>query len=103
MMKKFIAYMSLALVVYVAIYAIMLISLRMDSTDVSEFCDSLQNGMPVTAIQNAASGRQLISAFHEDENQRLLFVSRADNKDAVCQVLIQNEKLAEKKFVLRSF
>ncbi|MBT8438248.1 MAG: hypothetical protein HKP55_05700 [Gammaproteobacteria bacterium] len=104
-MKKFIAYMSLALVVYLLIYAIMLASLRMQSTAVSDFCGQLESGMSVAEIQAAATQQQLISAFHEDaENAlRLLFVSQADNKDAVCQIMIENDRLTQKKFVLSAF
>lgn len=104
-MKKFIAYMFLALVVYILIYAIMLASLRMQSADVSEFCDQLETGMPVSGIQAAAAQQQLISAFQkEDETpSRLLFVSQADNKDAVCQVMVEDGRLTQKKFVLQVF
>ena len=59
-MKKFIAYMSLALVVYLAIYAIMLLSLRTQSADVSEFCDQLETGMSVSEVQAKATHQQLI-------------------------------------------
>ena len=104
-MKKFIAYMSLALVVYILIYVIMLASLRMQSAEVSDFCEQLETGLSVSEIQSAATAKQLVSAFHEDtENPfRLLFVSQADNKDAVCQVKIENDRLIQKKFVLSAF
>lgn len=97
--------MSLALVVYLLIYAIMLASLRMQSAQVSEFCDQLEVGIPVAEIQATATKQQLVSAFHEeDENSlRLLFVSQPDNKDAVCQLKIENDKLTHKKFVLSAF
>jgi len=97
--------MSLALVVYLLIYAIMLVSLRMQSAQVSEFCDQLEAGMPVAEIQAAAAKQQLVSAFHEDaaNSLRLLFVSQGDNKDAVCQLMIENDKLTHKKFVLSAF
>ena len=104
-MKKFIAYMSLALVVYLAIYAIMLASLRMQSAVVSDFCEQLESGMSVAEIQTSATGQQLISAFHQDPESplRLLFVSQVDNKDAVCQIIIENDRLTQKKFVLQAF
>ncbi len=97
--------MSLALVVYLLIYAIMLVSLRMQSAQVSEFCDQLEVGTTVAEIQTAAAKQQLLSAFHEDDenSMRLLFVSQADNRDAVCQLMIENDRLVQKKFVLSAF
>ncbi len=104
-MKKFIAYMMLALVLYIAIYAVVLILLRSDSADVSEFCDQLQTGTPVSEIQKAATGHRLIFAFHDKQKagMRLLFVSLPENKDAVCQIGVENDRLAQKKFILRTF
>jgi len=104
-MKKFIAYMSLALVVYLAIYAVMLASLRMQSSQLSEFCEQLVVGASVAEIQTAAAKQQLLSAFPEDDQNsfRLLFVSQADNRDAVCQIKIEDDRLVQKKFVLSAF
>ena len=97
--------MSLALVVYLLIYAIMLASLRMQSAQVSEFCEQLESGLSVSEIQAVVAEQHLVSAFHEDDETslRLLFVSQADNKDAVCQLIIENDKLTQKKFVLSAF
>ncbi len=97
--------MFLALAVYIFIYLIMLVTLRMQSAAVSGFCDQLETGMPVSDIQASAVRQQLVSAFYQDDENaaRLLFVSEADNRDAVCQVKIEDERLIQKKFVLRVF
>jgi hypothetical protein len=104
-MKKFLSYMILATVIYVLIYAILLGSLRMQSAHISDYCENVQNGETVPEILARAKGKDLISAFQDvaENNIRILFVSEPDNKDAVCKIMIENEVVTQKKFVLSVF
>jgi hypothetical protein len=104
-MKKLIAYMILATVVYLLIYALLLGALRMQSADISDYCESVQINESVPVMLARAEEQGLISAFQQmaEKNSRLLFVSAADNKDAVCKVIIENDAVKQKKFILSLF
>ena len=104
-MKKFVAYLLLAVVVYVLTYAALLGFLRLSSGDIREFCDQLENGMSADAIQASARTRGFVSAINPllENNTTILFISQPDNPDATCQGLIENGVLSHKKFVLSVF
>lgn len=103
--KKFISYLVLALVVYVLIYVILLGYMRMVSRDISNFCEQLEKGMPVAAIETKArtQGLSVTSAKMKDNQASVLSISSPDTSSANCQAHIIDGVVNDKKFILRVF
>ena len=104
-LKKFISYLILALVVYVLIYVVLLSYMRMVSDDISNFCEQLEKGTPVTAIKNKAhtEGFSVTVDAIKDNQSRVLSISSPDTSSATCKAHIINGVLDDKKFILRVF
>ena len=104
-MKKFAAYLVLALLVYALIYALLLGYMRFKSKDIRMFCEQLTTGMSKSDIELAARNQGLLSAVNTlaDQQGEIIFISRADAPDTACQGLIENGQLTHKKFVLSVF
>jgi len=104
-LKKFISYLVLALIVYVLIYFVLLTYMRMISHDVSNFCEQLEKGMPLLAIQSKAraEGLSVATSKMKDNKASLLFIGSPGDSSATCQAHIIDGELNDKKFILSVF
>ena len=104
-MKKFIAYMLLAGVVYLGIYAALLGYMHVSTSNVREFCEQLEPGMELKTIEALAGQQGFESALRQlpDNQTDVIFISTSGNKDATCQGIIKNNALFKQKFVLSVF
>jgi len=104
-MKKLIAYMLLALVVYILFYAVILAFKRMSGEDTRDFCEALEPGMSLEAIEALASQKNLEGAINDlpDNQGQMFFVRDPGSPEAVCQGIIEDSILKEKKYSLSVF
>ncbi len=104
-MKKFIAYMLLAGLVYVFIYFLLINDLREEAAALSQFCETLKAGQTVANIrqQAAQAGFQVAISELEPETRQLMFISDAPHSDASCRVLLDFGQMQQKHFSLMLF
>lgn len=97
--------MVLALIVYTLIYAALLGYLKYSSRDVRDFCDGLETGLALNAVQSQAESQGFVSAINKlsDSQEQILFISSPENHEATCQCMMKDGKLSDKKFVLSVF
>jgi hypothetical protein len=104
-MKKFITNMLLAIIVYVLVYVAILGYLRINAAQVRQYCELLETGMTLAAMESLAHEKGLETALTPvaEDDKKILFVSDKDISQAVCKGLIEGGVLTSKKFELSVF
>jgi len=104
-LKKFFAYMLLALLVYILIYYLLIWNLRAESEMLSDYCDNLTQGQSLQRLTEEAQAAGFKTAISELANrqEQLMFVSRPEDSQASCRILLIDGRLTEKHFSLKLF
>lgn len=104
-MKKFIAYMALALIVYLLIYAALIGFKRMSASNIRDFCERLEIGQPLVEVEALVKNNGFSSALNPlpDDRGVMIFINSPKNQEATCQGILKQNKLTQKKFVLSVF
>lgn len=97
--------MLLALVVYLLAYLLLLNSLESSAESLRRFCDGIAPSASLQDISRQAEqeGMQVTLQSVPATDQRLFFIARPAETDAVCRGLAEGDQVTQRQLVLKWF